>query len=128
MLSGFATRNGTKVVIVNENDTATAIAGSVLARANLAPSCCHRPVACRRASRPRSRVSTPAGAYVVGEHGKLSAQVVDRPAAAGGITAASISAHLGRGDAGHRRRASRRRSTALGCGEGCGHCRRSTQW
>ena len=76
MQSGFATRNGTKVVIVNASDPAAALAGSVLARANVGPVLLSSAGGLSAAVKAEVARLSPAGAYVVGDTGQLSDQVV----------------------------------------------------
>ena len=81
--STFATRNGTKVVIVNEGDVAGALAGSVLARANLGPVLLSPAGGLPDSVKEEVARLRPAGAYVVGNSAQLSDQVVADLAAAG---------------------------------------------
>ena len=81
--STFATRNGTKVVIVNANDAAGALAGSVLARANLGPVLLGSTSGLSAAVKNEVARLNPAGAYVVGDTSQLSDQVVTDLVAAG---------------------------------------------
>jgi len=100
LLSGtFATRNGTRVVIVNQDDTAGALAAGVLARANLA-TVLLSPAGGLPAS-VKAEVSrlNPDGAYIIGDTSKLSAQV-QTDLAATGILSAQITRLAGDGDAG----------------------------
>ena len=75
VIANFATRSATKVVIVNQGDIAGALAAAVLARANLAT------VLLAPASGLPASVKTevgrldPAGAFIIGDTAKLSAQV-----------------------------------------------------
>lgn len=99
LASTFATRSATKVVIVNENDVAGALAGGVLARADLG-SVLLSPAGGLPAS-VRAEVSRlrPAGAYVIGDTGQLSAQV-EADLASAGVAAGNIVRVSGAGDAG----------------------------
>jgi len=84
LLAGtFATRNGTRVVIVNESDVPGTLAAGVLARANLSP-VLHSP-ASGLSNGVKAEVAklNPAGAYVIGSEGSLSDQVVQDLAGAG---------------------------------------------
>ena len=73
--STFATRNGTRVVIVNSQDPASALAGSVLARANLAPVLLTPPGGLPASVKAEISRLDPAGAFLLGDSGQLSAQV-----------------------------------------------------
>ena len=75
IIGNFATRSATKVVIVNENDVAGAMAAAVLARANLA-TVLLAPASGLPAS-VKAEVSRldPAGAFLIGDAAKLSDQV-----------------------------------------------------
>lgn len=99
LLSTFATRNGTKVVIVNENDVAGALAGSVLARANLGPVLLSPAGGLPDSVKAEVARLNPAGAFVVGDSGQLSEQVITDLTGAG-IGGASIERVSGAGDAG----------------------------
>jgi putative cell wall-binding protein len=89
MLSGFATRNATNVVIVNRDDPATAIAASVLARANNSPLLLSPAGGLTADVKAEISRLAPAGAIVVGDASALSAQVAaDAAAASGGNFAA----------------------------------------
>ena len=83
LASTFATRNGTRVVIVNENDYPAILAAGVLARANLSHVLLSP--AGRLPANVRAEVArmSPAGAYVIGDTGDLSNQVIDDLVAAG---------------------------------------------
>ncbi|MDQ3716886.1 MAG: cell wall-binding repeat-containing protein, partial [Actinomycetota bacterium] len=97
-LSGtFATRNATKVVIVNQDDVAGALAAGVLARANLT-SVLLSPAGGLPAS-VKAEVSrlNPAGAFIVGDAAKLSAQV-GTDLAETGIEPGQITRLAGEGD------------------------------
>ena len=77
LLAGtFATRSATKVVIVNQGDVAGALAGAVLARANLAPVLLAPPSGLTLAVRQEIARLSPAGAYVIGDATHLSDQVI----------------------------------------------------
>lgn len=81
--STFVTRQWARVVIVNDHDVSGALAGGVLARANIGP------VLASGASGLPARVKgevarmEPVGAYVIGNTTQLSPQVVSDLAAAG---------------------------------------------
>jgi len=75
MRSTFASRNGTKVVIVNQDNVAAALAGSVLARANVAPVLLSPAGGLTASVKAEILRLAPAGAYIVGDPGQLSAQV-----------------------------------------------------
>ncbi len=96
--STFASRNGTKVVIVNENDVAGALAGAVLARANVGPVLLSPAGGLPDSVKAEVSRLNPAGAYVIGNAGQLSAQVVADLTAAG--VGGTISRLEGTGDAG----------------------------
>lgn len=98
MNSVFASRNGTKVVIVNENDVAGALAGAVLARANVGPVLLSPAGGLPDSVKAEVARLNPAGAYVIGDSGQLSAQVVTDLTAAG--VGGTISRLEGTGDAG----------------------------
>ena len=83
MVSGFATRNGTKVVIVNENDSADALAASVLARANLGPVLLSPAGGLPSSVKAEVARLNPTAVFVVGDTSKLSNQVVADLNAAG---------------------------------------------
>ncbi len=77
VLSGaFATRKGSRVVIVNENDNAGILAAGVLARANLSQVLLAPPGGLPDAVEAEVRRMNPAGAYVIGDGGQLSNGVV----------------------------------------------------
>ncbi len=76
LAGGFATRKGTRIVIVNENDTPGILAAGVLARANLS-----QVLLSPRGGLPsgvKAEVArlAPTGAYVIGDEGSLSGEVV----------------------------------------------------
>jgi putative cell wall-binding protein len=75
MRSGFASRNGTKVVIVNQDNSAAALAGGVLARANVGPVLLAPAGGLPASVKAEVLRLAPAGAYIVGDTGQLSAQV-----------------------------------------------------
>ena len=75
LASTFATRKGSKVVIVNQDDVAGALAGAVLARANLAPVLLSPAGGLPESVRNEVARLRPAAAYVVGDTGRLSDQV-----------------------------------------------------
>jgi len=83
MLSTFASRNATRVVIVNKDDPAAALAASVLARAHLSPILLSSAGGLSADVKAEVNRLAPAGAYVVGDTTALSAQVVADLAAAG---------------------------------------------
>lgn len=100
LLTGvFATRVATRVVIVNENDVAGALAAGVLARANLA-TVLLSPAGGLPAN-VRAEVSrlNPDGAFIVGDGSKLSEQV-RADLADTGINPLKIDRVAGDGDAG----------------------------
>jgi len=75
MRSGFASRNGTKVVIVNQDNVAAALAGGVLARANVGSVLLSPPGGLPASVKAEVLRLAPAGAYIIGDTGQLSAQV-----------------------------------------------------
>jgi hypothetical protein len=79
----FATRPWTRLVIVNERDVSGALAGGVLARANLGPVLASPGAALPSVVRAEVRRLRPIGAFVVGGESQLSPAVVDGLAAAG---------------------------------------------
>ena len=81
--TGPASRNASGIVIVNENDTPSALAGTVLARANPAPVLLSPASGLPASVKAEVGRIRPAGAYVVGDTSKLSAQVVSDLQAAG---------------------------------------------
>ncbi|MGI8411613.1 MAG: cell wall-binding repeat-containing protein, partial [Solirubrobacteraceae bacterium] len=84
LLAGtFATTSATKVVIVNQSDVPDALAGAVLARANLAPVLLSPPSGLPVAVKAEVSRLSPAGAYVIGDTTHLSDQVVKDLASAG---------------------------------------------
>jgi len=74
--SVFATRNGARVVIVNENDEPAILAAGVLARANLSQVLLSPPGGLPASVKAEVARMGPAGAYVIGDSGSLSNQVV----------------------------------------------------
>ncbi len=74
---------GTKVVIVNQDDAPAAIAGSVLARANNGPLLLSEAKGLSKDVKEEINRLHPAGAYVVGRVGTLTATVMDELAKAG---------------------------------------------
>jgi len=99
MLSNFATRNGTRVVIVNKDDAPGAIAASVLARANLSPVLLSDAGGLSASAKAEVARLNPAGAFIVGDASSLSAQVATDLAAAG-IDAAQVTRVAGTNNAG----------------------------
>ncbi|MGI8624312.1 MAG: cell wall-binding repeat-containing protein, partial [Solirubrobacteraceae bacterium] len=83
LASTFATRSGTKVVIVNKDDVAGALAGGVLARANLGPVLLSSAGGLSDSVKSEISRLNPAGAFVVGDTGQLSDQVTGDLVAAG---------------------------------------------
>ncbi len=81
--STFATRPWTRVVIANQRDVSGALAGGVLARANVAPVLASSASALPAVVRAEVRRLKPVGAYVVGNETQLSPRVIDDLAAAG---------------------------------------------
>jgi hypothetical protein len=95
----FATRAATQVVIANEGDVPGALAGGVLARANLAPVLLSAASGLSDSVKDEVTRLAPVGAYVVGDTTKLSAQVVTDLENAG-VDPAKIVRVSGTGDAG----------------------------
>jgi len=84
LLAGtFATRSATKVVIVNQGDLPGALAGGVLARANLGPVLLSPSSGLPAAVKAEVSRLSPAGAYVIGDIAHLSDQVVKDLAGSG---------------------------------------------
>jgi putative cell wall-binding protein len=83
LASTFATRKGTKVVIVNQDDVAGALAGAVLARANLATVLLSPPGGLPESVKNEVARLNPAGAYIVGDATHLSSQVASDLVSAG---------------------------------------------
>ena len=99
LLSTFASRRGTRVVIANENDVPGALAGGVLARANMGPVLLSPAGGLPESVKAEVARLSPAGAYVIGDTGQLSEQVVADLAAAG-VGGADIVRVSGSGDEG----------------------------
>ncbi len=72
----FASRPWTRAVIVNRNDAASALAGAVLARAFVGPVLLAPAGGLTDAVENELRRLAPVGAYVIGDEGALSSQVV----------------------------------------------------
>ena len=84
LLAGtFASRSATKVVIVNQGDVAGALAGGVLARANLGPVLLSPPTGLPASVQAEVSRLKPAGAYIIGDTTHLSDQVKTDLASAG---------------------------------------------
>jgi len=79
----FASRPASRVVIVNEHDVPGALAGGVLARANLGPVLITPAGGLPDAVKAEVARLAPIGAYLVGGEGSLSSQVVTDLAATG---------------------------------------------
>ena len=79
----FATRPWTRVVIVNQRDEAGALAGGVLARANIGTVLVSAADGLSDEVKAELARLQPIGAYVVGSERRLSAQVVEDLAATG---------------------------------------------
>lgn len=75
VISNFATRSATKVVIVNQDDVAGAMAAAVLARANLATVLLAPASGLPANVRAEVARLDPAGAFIVGDTAKLSEQI-----------------------------------------------------
>ena len=73
---GVASRNASAVVIVNQGDVAGAMAGAVLARMNPAPVLVSPASGLPDSVKAEVARMRPAGAFVIGDTSKLSAQVV----------------------------------------------------
>ncbi len=100
LLAGaLATRRATRVVIVNQDDVAGALAGGVLARANLAPVLLSPAGGLPAGVKAEVARLAPAGAFVVGDSSRLSDQVVADLAAAG-VDPGQVTRIAGNGDAG----------------------------
>ncbi len=80
---GFTSRVGTKPVIVNQTDVAGALAGGVLARANVGPLLASPPAGLPANVKSEVTRLSSAGAYIIGDVAKLSAQVETDLSAAG---------------------------------------------
>jgi putative cell wall-binding protein len=76
MAGGFATQNPVKPVIVNEADVPKALAGGVLARQNLGPVILSTAGGLSAAAKAEVSRLNPVGAFVLGDTGSLSGQVV----------------------------------------------------
>ncbi len=100
LVSNFAVRNATRVVIVNKDDPAAALAASVLARANLSPVLLSSSGGLSDSVKAEIARLNPAGAWIVGDSGSLSAQVADDVASAAGIAAGTVTRITGTGNAG----------------------------
>lgn len=83
LASTFASRPWARVVIVNQRDTAGALAAGVLARANLGTVLLSPSSGLTSAVRAEVARLQPVGAYVVGSPASLSAKVIGDLAAAG---------------------------------------------
>jgi len=79
----FASREATKVVIANERDVAGALAGGVLARANLGPLLLSPASGLTAVVKHEVSRMSPIGAYVIGNTDQLSDKVVADLASAG---------------------------------------------
>ena len=79
----FASRPASRVVIANEGDVAGALAGGVLARANLAPLLISPAGGLSGAVKAEVTRLAPIGAYLIGGEASLSSQVVTDLAATG---------------------------------------------
>ena len=96
--TGPASRNTSAVVIVNQADVAGALAGAVLARANPAPVLASPASGLPASVKAEVSRIRPAGAYVIGDTGSLSGQVVNDLAAAG-VPAGQVTRISGGSDA-----------------------------
>jgi hypothetical protein len=96
---GPANRNTSRVVVVNEDDVAGAMAGTVLARANPAPVLLSPAGSLPDSVAGEIRRIRPDGAFVIGDTGRLSNQVRDQIAAAAGVPAARVTRLAGATDA-----------------------------
>jgi len=83
LASTFATRNGTRVVIANQDDASAILAAGVLARGNLSQVLLSPPGGLTASVKAEVRRLNPAGAFVIGGKGSLSDQVVQDLQAAG---------------------------------------------
>ena len=79
----FASRPWSRVVIANSRDVAGAVAGGVLARANLAPVLLSSAGGLSPAAKAELARLAPIGAYLIGGEGSLSPQVASDLAATG---------------------------------------------
>lgn len=96
---GPASRNASSVVIVNQDDVAGALAGSVLARANPGPVLLSPASGLTAALKAEVARMAPAQAFVIGDAASLSAQVAADVAAAAGIGAGQVTRLSGGSDA-----------------------------
>jgi putative cell wall-binding protein len=96
----FATRPATNVVIANQDDVAGALAGGVLARANLGPVLLSPQGGLPSSVKAEIARLNPTRVYVIGDTGKLSAQVEADAAAVAGINSSNVVRLSGTGDAG----------------------------
>jgi len=92
----FATRPATQVVIVNKDDVAGAVAGGVLARANLGPVLASAAGGLSDSVKAEIARLGPNKVYVIGDAGRLSDQVVSDASVAAGLDATRLA---GSGDA-----------------------------
>ena len=76
LAGGFASRNGTRVVIVNQADYPAILASGVLARANLSQVFVSPAGGLPASVRAEIARLKPAGAYIIGDTTDLSAQIV----------------------------------------------------
>ncbi|MDQ3871088.1 MAG: cell wall-binding repeat-containing protein, partial [Chloroflexota bacterium] len=112
LASTFATRAWSRVVIVNENDVAGTLAAGVLARANLGPVLLSPASGLPASVKAEVARLKPIGAFVIGDEGHLSNQVVQDLAAAGVPNNAGQITRLGAGtDAGTARLIAERMDT-----------------
>ncbi len=81
--STFVTRPWTRLVIVNKDDVPGALAGGVLARANIGTVLAAPAGGLTAAQKAEAARMEPVGAYIVGDESKLSPQVVSDLAAVG---------------------------------------------
>ncbi len=98
MAATFATRNAAKVVIVNQDDVAGALAGGVLARANVGPVLLAPQSGLPASVKAEVSRLSPAGAFVVGDGTKLSDQIIEDLVGAG-VDRSQIERLSGSGDA-----------------------------
>lgn len=87
-VGGKTRRSATKVVVVGQDDPASALVGAVLARANFGPVLVSAPSGLSPALRHEISRLQPSGAYVVGGRASLGAGVI-RDLAAAGVPAAA---------------------------------------
>ncbi|MDQ6803549.1 MAG: hypothetical protein M3065_00985 [Actinomycetota bacterium] len=92
LTSTFATKNSTRPVIVNEAEIGQVLASGVLARANLGPVLLSPAGGLPASVKSEIARLNPAGAYVIGDTGSLSDQVVSdvRNAPSTPLTAAQV--------------------------------------